>query len=104
MSFIAESRVEYNQPWKAYVCLDEEDCKLLLPTVRSKVRKLTKNYEKWDDLHEGGEMTDLQATLMMKAEDKMNLIKGILTEIEQFLKECKLVRDREKEIIEGGEE
>ena len=42
MSHIGESRKHTDSPWHSYVCLDEDDCRLLLKAVESLAKKKEK--------------------------------------------------------------
>lgn len=86
MSFIGESHKEYASPWGTYVCLEEEDCQMLLKAAKNARNKAEKEYLKWRDIHDGGEMTTRQETAMMEAEDKFNRADGIVNDMMQYLK------------------
>lgn len=86
MSFIGESRKSYTSPWKIYLCLTKDDCKLIYKTVcKVEARKKTR-YEKYKDIQDGGEATERQQTLLFKAQDEWDAVKGFKSDIEEFLK------------------
>ena len=85
MSHIGESRKHTDSPWHSYVCLDEDDCRLLLKAVESLAQKKEKAYLKWADIHDGGEMTDRQQTAMMKAEKACDKAEELQHNISKYL-------------------
>ncbi len=92
MSFIGESIKGFAEPWRMYVCLEKEDCVMLLKAAESARDKALKEYLKWRDIQDGGEMTTRQETAMMAAEDKFNHADGLLNDMKEYLS------------MEGGDE
>lgn len=86
MSFIGESREDYKCPWKDYVILDLEDCKLLLKSIQKEKAKALKTYLRYKDIHDGGESTERQETALINAEDRFDRLSCLLTDVEIFLK------------------
>ena len=86
MSFIGESRKDYNHPWYDYVCLEKEDCELLLKAIRSVIEKTRKTYFHYKDIQDAGEASSRQQTALMKAEEKYDRALDLLTNVEKFLK------------------
>lgn len=99
MSFIGESRKGIDSHWDTFVCLDEEDCQLLVKAVEKIAAKHQKNFEKWYDLHEGGEMTDSQSTRMMQAEDKMERSQALLSDLRSFIKISKKSEEARQQLL-----
>jgi len=85
MSFIGESHRKFAEPWRLFVCLEEEDCKMLLKAAESTRNKAEKEFLKWLDILDGGEMTTRQETAMWAAEDKFNRATGILEDMKKYL-------------------
>lgn len=85
MSYIGESRKDYDKPWEMVLCLEESDCQLLLKAVQKIAILTRKNYEKWRDIHDGGEMTTRQETALMKAENTMENADELYGNIKAFL-------------------
>ncbi len=56
MSFIGESRETINSSWHFYVCLTKEDCMMIQKALDKIVERRQKKYEKYRDIHEGGEI------------------------------------------------
>lgn len=72
MAFIGESRAGLDNPWKLYVCLNSEDCEIVLEAVGKVLARKMKTYEYYRDIHESGEATEKQQTKLMQAEDSLN--------------------------------
>ncbi len=96
MSHIGESRKQYGSPWHSYVCLDEDDCRMLLKAVESLAKKKEKAYLKWVDIHDGGEMTDRQQTAMLKAENAYDKIEELQHNITTYLNYADIRKGKEK--------
>ncbi len=104
MSYIGESRKRNNSPWEMVLCLDESDCKLLLKAAEKIAIRTQKNYEKWKDIHDGGEMTTRQETSFMKAEVAMECANALFSNIKAFLYQIKKIKEHQKQIMEGGQQ
>lgn len=68
------------------VCITKEECEILLPFFKSAYKKIKQKYDKYEDIHEGGEATEKQENLRMKYTDELNGLESILSEIETILK------------------
>jgi hypothetical protein len=101
MSYIGESRKGADSPWELVLCLDESDCKLLLKAAEKIAIRAQKNYEKWRDIHEGGEMTTRQETAFMNAEEAREDADILFSNIKAFLYQIKKSKEHEKQIIGG---
>lgn len=86
MSFIGLSRESERKPWGSYVCLNEEDCKMLLGSVRHLHRRKEKAAERLRDIHDGGEASARLDTEMQKACDREERASQLVSVIEQYLK------------------
>ena len=104
MSYIGESRKGVGRPWESVVCLDKEDCQLILKAVQKIAIRVQKNYEKWRDIHDGGEMTTRQETAFMKAEEARENADALVGNIKAFLYQIKKSKEHEKQIMEGGQQ
>lgn len=96
MSHIGESRKHTDSPWHSYVCLDEDDCRLLLKAVESLAKKKEKAYLKWVDIHDGGEMTNRQQTAMMNAENAYYKVEELQQNITTYLNYADIRKGEEK--------
>ena len=104
MSYIGESRKGANSPWESVVCLDKEDCQLILKAVQKIAIRVQKNYEKWRDIQDGGEMTTRQETAFMNAEETRDDADILFSNIKAFLYQIKKSKEHEKQIMEGGQQ
>ena len=104
MSYIGESRQRNDSPWEMVLCLDESDCKLLLKAAEKIAIRTQKNYEKWRDIHDGGEMTTRQETAFMNAEEAMEDANALLNNIKAFLNWIERREVHAKQIMEGGQQ
>lgn len=86
MSFIGESRKGNLSPWSSYVCLDKDDCKMILGSIRHMCRRKEQAAERLIDIHEGGEATSRIDTEMDKAIDRRESAMKILCDIENYIK------------------
>ena len=64
------------------VCMTKEECKILLPFFKSVKSK----YEKYNDIHNGGEATEREENLLMKYSEQLERLESILSSIDEILK------------------
>lgn len=102
MSYIGESRKGADSPWELVLCLNESDCKLLLKAAEKIAIRTQKNYEKWRDIHDGGDMTTRQETAFVNAEETRDDADCLFSNINAFLYQIKKSKEHEKQIMEGG--
>lgn len=86
MAFIGESRFSTSDPWKHYVCLDLEDCEVLLQIIGSLVARKLKSYMYYKGIHESGEATDKQTDKLDKAYSELTAAESIQKEVLNFIK------------------
>lgn len=61
------------------LALNQEEVKILIEILKGRVRKeVLIRYEKYKDIHEGGEATDRQCDLMEKYEEQLKLIDKLI--------------------------
>lgn len=92
MSFIGESRRTKTSPWKDYVCLDVDECKMLLGSVRRLCKRKEEAAARLIDIRDGGYATERQTTEMDKAVERMDKSNGILAVMEEFIRIAELRR------------
>lgn len=102
MSYIGESRKGADRPWESVLCLEKEDCQLILKAVEKIANRVQKNYEKWRDIHDGGEMTTRQETIFMKAEEARENADALVGNIKTFLAHEARWEEHQKQIMKGG--
>ena len=86
MAHIEPVRIGKTPFWDSTLCLTMEECKQLLPDMEAALKKSEKRYEKYRDIHEGGEATTRQQDLMVDAESKMKTLKSVVSTIKELLK------------------
>lgn len=104
MSYIGESRKGANSPWESVVCLDKEDCQLILKAVQKIAIRVQKNYEKWKDIQDGGEMTARQETILMKADEARENADALVGNIKAFLAQEARFEEHARQIMKGGQQ
>jgi hypothetical protein len=70
-----------NEPGEPFQVLafNQDEVKILVEILKGRVRKeVASKYKKYKDIHEGGEATERQCTLMFKYEEQLNLIDKII--------------------------
>lgn len=69
---------ELGEPFPV-LALTQSEVKQLVEILKGKVRsEVERKYEKYHDIHEGGEATERQCVLMDKYEEQLNLIDRLL--------------------------
>ena len=58
MSYIDSTRKSYSSPYEITVCMAKEECKILLPFFQKAYKSVKSKYEKYNDIHNGGEATE----------------------------------------------
>ena len=86
MAHIEPVRIGKTPFWDSTLCLTMEECEQLLPDMEVALKKSEKRYEKYRDIHEGGEATTRQQDLMVDAESKMKTLKSVVSTIKELLK------------------
>lgn len=86
MAHIEPVRIGKTPFWDSTLCLTMEECEELLPDFEAALKKCEKRYEKYKDIHEGGEATTRQVDLMIDAESKMKTLTAVVNTIYELLK------------------
>ena len=86
MAQIEPVRIGKTPFWDSTLCLTMEECEQLLPDIEAALKKSEKRYEKYRDIHEGGEATTRQQDLMIDAESKMKTLTAVVNTIYELLK------------------
>lgn len=86
MSYIDNTRRSFNSAYETTVCLTEEECKVLLPFFKKAYKAVKLKYDKYEDIHEGGEATERQETIRMRYVDELADLESILSNIDNILK------------------
>ena len=86
MAYSGESRKNATSPWQLTLCLTSEDCKLLLPAFEKRLKEAEKKFEKYHDIHQGGEATEKQQDLMVKYEEEMETMRMVVKVAKELIK------------------
>lgn len=87
MAFIGESRLNgISSTWENFVCLDEEDCRVLSEIIGRLVARKLRTFEYYKGTHELGEATEKQIDKMNKSHDELCAAMSIEETIWKFLK------------------
>lgn len=68
------------------LCLTPQDCKLLLPAFEKRLKEAEKKFEKYYDIHQGGEATEKQEDLLVKYEDEMETMRVVVHVAKELIK------------------
>lgn len=87
MAFIGESREHgISSPWKDFVCLDKEDCRVLSEIIGRLVARKLNTFEYYKGIHELGEATEKQIDKMEKSHSELCAAMNIEETIRKYLK------------------
>ena len=86
MSYIDSTRKSYSSPYEITVCMTKEECKILLPFFQKAYKSVKSKYEKYNDIHNGGEATEREETLLMKYSEQLERLESVLSSIDEILK------------------
>ena len=89
MAFIGESRKSKESPWDVYVCLDWEECEMIIDAVGKSVGRRLRSYCYYKDFVESGEATIKQQDKYIEAENKYETILSVHDTICKYLNMCK---------------
>lgn len=86
MSYIDSTRRSRNSAYEITVCMTKEECKVLLPFFKDAHKKVKQKYDKYEDIHQGGEATERQESMRMRYIDELEGLESILSDIDTILK------------------
>lgn len=81
---------KYQVSTKSYsydLVMDAEIAIYLLGPLKRELKHVARLYEKYKDIHESGEATKRQQTMMVKYEDQLRMLDMIISVIEPRLKD-----------------
>lgn len=84
MAYLDYTRPDSSSAHKMTLCLTEEECKLLLPTIEKALKTARNKYEKYKDIQDGGEATEKQQDKLCQYEDEYDCLMAVKTEMEGF--------------------
>lgn len=86
MSYIDNTRRSFTSPYEITVCMTQEECKILLPFFQKAYKEVISKFEKYDDIHSGGEATEREENLRIKYLEQSESLESILSSIDLILK------------------
>ena len=86
MSYIDSTRKSYSSPYEITVCMTKEECKILLPFFQKAYKSVKSKYEKYNDIHNGGEATEREENLLMKYSEQLERMESVLSSNDEILK------------------
>ena len=87
MSYTSISRKSLDTHWINTVCLTVSDCEILLPYIQKAYDSQYKKWEKYNDIHEGGEATSRQEDLRSKYSEAVDSLDTLLCGMKQLIKD-----------------
>ena len=98
MSHIDGTRKSYSSPYEITVCMTKEECKILLPFFQKAYKSVKSKYEKYNDIHNGGEATEREENLLMKYSEQLERLESVLSSIDEILKWTDMSKKRTMQI------
>lgn len=86
MSYIDYTRRSPNHAHETTVCITKEECKTLLPFFQKAHKQVRSKYEKYEDIHNGGEANKRQENLRTKYLEQSEHLESVLSAIDDILK------------------
>lgn len=86
MSYIDNTRRSFTSPYEITVCMTKEECKILLPFFQKAYKNVKSKYEKYNDIHNGGEATEREENLLIKYSEQLERLESVLSSIDDTLK------------------
>ena len=86
MSYIDNTRRNFSSPLEKTVCLTREECNILLPFFRKAYNTVKARYEKYEDIHSGGEATEREENLREKYLEQSESLECVLSDMEHLIK------------------
>lgn len=86
MAFLGEAKRDKDSPWKIYVCLNEQECELLMKAVGALLGRCLRTLEYYKDILEGGEATEKQQDKLVKAQKAFEDVISIRDSMQEMIK------------------
>lgn len=86
MSYIDNTRKSLSSACEITVCMTKEECKVLLPFFQKAYKEVRSKYEKYEDIHNGGEAGERQENLLTKYTEQYDHLESVLSAINDILK------------------
>lgn len=86
MSYIDNTRKSFTSQYEITVCLTKEECKVLLPFFKKAYNEVKLKFDKYEDIHNGGEATKREENLLTKYTEQYEHLESVLSAIDDILK------------------
>lgn len=86
MAYLDHTRPYNGRPLKYTLCLTVDECKLLLPVMKTALKRQQKLHEKYRDIQDGGEATIRQQTALMDTETAVAHLEDAVEKAQELIK------------------
>ena len=86
MSYLDHTRPYNGKPLEYTLCLTVDECKLLLPVMKTALKWQQKLYDKYRDIQDSGEATTRQQTALMGAETGVAHLEDAVEKAQELIK------------------
>jgi len=86
MSYIDNTRISSAYPYEPTVCINIKECKIMLPFFMKAYKSVKSKYEKYNDIHDGGDATEREDNLLIKYSEQMQSLESIISAIDEITK------------------
>lgn len=77
------------------VCMNDDECRLILPFFKRIEKEILKKYERYKDIRDGGEATERQTDLLCDYGRNLESIQSVISACEELIKPSRMT-DEEK--------
>ena len=84
MAYTDYTRPDAATAHRMTLCLTEDECRILLPSVEKALKNVEKKYEKYKDIQEGGEATEKQQDKLFQYEEEYECLVAVLDYMRNF--------------------
>ena len=86
MAYLDHTRPYYGKPLEYTLCLTVDECKKLMPVMKTALKRQQKLYDKYRDIQDGGEATTRQQTTLVDAETGVNHLEDAIEKAQELIK------------------
>ena len=85
MAYLDYTRRNNQSALETTLCLTNRECRLLLPVIKSALKKAKLSYEKYSDIQDSGEASVRQQNALYKAEEEMEILDSVLSVAQEWI-------------------
>jgi len=86
MSYIDNTRISSAYPYELTVCINKKECKIMLPFFMKAYKSVKSKYEKYNDIHDGGDATEREDNLLIKYSEQLESLESVISAIDEITK------------------